>query len=265
MSEINAVFVVQPNNIIIDAESPGLTVTPQATNLNVYTGVVGATGATGPVGATGPIGPTGSTGPQGATGSTGPTGATGPSGGPTGATGVQGATGATGVGNPGGSNTNIQFNNANNFGGSNNLTYDSSNNVLTINGTTSLYEAIENVQLISNQTGTYNFNLLDGSIQFTTAAATANIDLNFRGNSTITANSILANGKSITSTYVMQTGTTPYTISNISIDGTGATIRWVGGVTPTLLSNSYTSYTFTIVKTSTTPTFIVLASGTPYR
>jgi hypothetical protein len=73
MSEITATFVVQPNNITIDATSPGLTVTPTALNTTIFTGgLQGATGATGPIGATGPSGgPTGATGPIGATGATG--------------------------------------------------------------------------------------------------------------------------------------------------------------------------------------------------
>ncbi len=84
-----------------------ISVTPEAISLQVATG--GITGATG------------------ATGITGPTGATGPSGGPTGAT---GATGATGLANPGGNNTEVQFNNAGNFGGSNAFTFDNVSNLV---------------------------------------------------------------------------------------------------------------------------------------
>jgi hypothetical protein len=72
MPEINATFVVEPYNINIVPTEPGITVTPNVTNMNIFTGIVGATGATGPIG---------------------PEGATGPSGGPTGATGATGATG----------------------------------------------------------------------------------------------------------------------------------------------------------------------------
>lgn len=230
-------------------------------------------------------------------------------------------TGGSGNGVPGGSNTQIQYNDSGLFGGNVGFTFDeTTGNVaipgnlivaqtyvgnasgltdipganvtgqvanslvastvytnaqpnitsvgtlseLTVNGTTSIYEAIENVALIGAQTGTYNFDLLDGSIQYSTANATANITLNFRGNSSIGANTIIANGKSITSTYIMTTGTTPYTISSVNIDGGAANIKWVGGITPTALSNSSTAYTYTIVKTSTTPTFVVFASATRY-
>jgi hypothetical protein len=109
------------------------------------TGSLGPTGPFGPTGATGAAsnvtGPTGPTGSIGLTGSTGPTGATGPTGvsgptgaastvaGPTGPTGPTGALGPTGAASnvtgptgpggtpPGGTNTQIQFNNAGSFGG----------------------------------------------------------------------------------------------------------------------------------------------------
>jgi hypothetical protein len=136
---------------------------------------------------------------------------------------------------------------------------------LNISGTTSLYEAIEDVQLIANQTGTYNFNLLDGSIQYATANATANLILNFRGNSTTTTNTVLGNGKSITSTYLLTLGSTPYNITNIQIDGSNANISWTNGSSPGTTANSVVAYTFTIIKTATTPSYKVLASGTTYQ
>lgn len=64
---------------------------------------------------------------MGLIGATGPEGATGPSGGPTGAT---GATGATGVANPGGANTEFQFNNAGNFGATGAVVWDNANSAL---------------------------------------------------------------------------------------------------------------------------------------
>jgi len=138
MSDINLQIVTNnlATQIVVDQNT--IEVTPEVIDLKVSTGgIVGATGATGPIGATGATGPQGSTGPAGATGfgatgSTGPTGATGPSGGPTGAT---GATGATGTANPGGSNTQIQYNDgSNNFGGSNNFTFNTATNIATLTG-----------------------------------------------------------------------------------------------------------------------------------
>lgn len=139
-------------------------------------------------------------------------------------------------------------------------------NLISLNvlGTTSIYEGIENVELIGAQTGTYNFNLLDGSIQYSTANATANLTLNFRGNSTTTANTVIGYGKSITSTYLLTNGSNAYGISNIQIDGSAQTISWASNAIPTFYSNTTQSYTFTIIKTSNTPTFKVLGSTTRY-
>jgi hypothetical protein len=117
---------------------PGPTGATGLTGLTGPTGAtgLGATGVPGPTGATGDIGPVGPTGATGVTGLTGPTGATGIGAtgltGPTGATGLTGATGSAGV--AGGSNTQIQFNDATAFGGSANLTFDKSTNVLTVTG-----------------------------------------------------------------------------------------------------------------------------------
>jgi hypothetical protein len=65
----------------------------------------------------------------GATGATGPVGATGPTG-ITGATGVTGATGPSGAGaTPGGSTTQVQYNNASAFAGSANFTFDGTSTI----------------------------------------------------------------------------------------------------------------------------------------
>lgn len=87
-------------------------------------GTTGATGPQGGQGDTGPVGPTGVQGPSGATGPVGGTGATG-SAGSAGSVGATGATGPSG-GTPGGSDTNIQFNDSGSFGGDDNFTYDGS-------------------------------------------------------------------------------------------------------------------------------------------
>jgi hypothetical protein len=123
---------------------------------------------------------------------------------------------------------------------------------------------IENLSIIGAQTGTYNMDLINSAIKYSTANASANLILNFRGNSSVSLNTLLANSHSITSTYVFKNGTTSYSISSITIDSAAQSIKWVNGTIPTAASNAYTSYTFTIVKTSTTPTYDVLGSATRY-
>jgi hypothetical protein len=191
---------VTDNTIQITPEVVGLTIsTGGIVGATGATGPTGATGATGPAGINGATGATG----LGATGATGPIGATGPSGGPTGATGEQGATGATGpavavydegnlltntadslnfagagvtasnVGNavtvtitavPGGSNTNVQFNDANSFNGSANFTFNKSTNVLNLEG-----------NLTVNFIQSDNANLDGGTIVKNLTAPNANI------------------------------------------------------------------------------------------
>jgi len=172
-------------------------------------------------------------------------------------------------GTVGGANTQVQFNDAGSFNGAANFTFNKTSNVLTVPGNVvgvfsgpviNFNYGIENAEIISNQTGTYNFDLLGNSIRYTNANATANITINFRGNSSVTANTLLGNGQSITATYVLQTGTNNYSVSNINIDSTSQTIKWINGVNPTTTANSKNAYTFTIIKTSTTPTYDVLGS-----
>jgi hypothetical protein len=122
----------------------------------------------------------------------------------------------------------------------------------------------EPVTIISLPTGTYNFDLINGSIRYATDIANANVTINFRGNSTVTANSIVANQHSIIGTYMMTNGNTAYGISSIQIDGVSQTIKWINGVSPVIANNAIMVYSFTCIKTANTPTYTVLASGTRY-
>jgi hypothetical protein len=297
MAEINANFVIQPIELTTVVDSTDLSFTPSAINLTVSTVNKGETGATGisgfsgfsGFGATGPIG---ATGPQGATGisgfsgfgATGPTGATGVSGfsgfsgSPGGATGISGfsgysgVTGATGAqGSVAGSNTQVQFNNTGNFDASANFTFDSTTNVLTLTGnltttgTTTIQQAKEKIVANSTgSTGTINYDLLTSAIILKTADATANFTLNFRGNSTVTLNTLMNSNQSMTCTFINKNSTSAYVANVIQIDGSNITPVWssltgVGSGTP----NGYDTYVFNIIKT-TANTYTMLASRTGY-
>jgi len=113
---------------------------PSAATVDVIT--IGDSGPTGPQGPQGPSGgPQGPQGPQGVTGAQGPQGPQGPSGaqGPQGATGAQGPSGPGGT--PGGSNTQIQFNNASSFGGTANLTFNVATNVFSVGAASNTFIA----------------------------------------------------------------------------------------------------------------------------
>lgn len=216
--------------------------------------------------------------------------------------------GGSGNGVVGGTNTQIQFNDAGLFGGTANLTFNKTTNVLTLTGNLVTNNAnlgnaatanyfvgnlfgvansatiantantlsgkidpltygIENVSIITAQTGTYNFDLISNAIRYSTGTATGNLTVNFRGNSTTTLTSLLGVGESITGTYVMTTGSTPYGVTGLQIDGSNQTIRWSGlsaNLTPTQYSNTIVSYTFTMIKTSASPAYTVFGSATRY-
>jgi hypothetical protein len=182
---------------------------------------------------------------------------------------------------PGGSNTNIQFNDSGAFGGNANLAFNKTNSTLTITGNivvsnlsttenftvnalSNLKSSMEAVAITTVLAANYNYDILTQSIVYATSNANANVSLNFRANSSVTANSIIAVGRSTTQTVVITTGATAYGVSNVKIDGSAQTIKWVSGVTPTNIANSIQTYTFTLIKTASTPTYTVLGSYTRY-
>jgi hypothetical protein len=136
---------------------------------------------------------------------------------------------------------------------------------LNVSGTTSISISQEKVTLSNSApTGTINFDLISQAIVYNTANATGNITLNFRGNSSTTANSFIANSNSVVATYLVTTGANAYNISNVQIDGSAQTIKWASNITPLSVPNTISSYTFTLIKTATTPSYTVLGSYTRY-
>lgn len=108
---------------------------------------------------------------------------------------------------------------------------------------------------------TVNFNVLSGSAWLYTSNATSNWTLNIRGDSSVSLNSILAVGESITVAFAATNGATPYRHSALTIDGTSVTPRWQGALAPSAgNANSTDVYTFTIVKTAATPTYTVFGA-----
>jgi hypothetical protein len=109
-------------------------------------------------------------------------------------------------------------------------------------------------------TGTVNFDVLTQGVLYYTSNASANWTLNFRGNSGTTLNSLLSVGDSWSVVFLNTSGTTAYYPTVFQIDGSAVTPKWVGGTAPTSGNvSSLDSYTFTIIKTASTPTYTVLA------
>ena len=119
-----------------------------------------------------------------------------------------------------------------------------------------------------NATGaasTINFDVNTQSIYYSSANATANWTVNFRGSSTQTLANALANNQTITVTLMATQGATAYYNSLVQVDGSTVTPKWQGGTAPTSGDTSAVDvYNYVITKTSTTPTYTVLASVTKF-
>ena len=123
---------------------------------------------------------------------------------------------------------------------------------LTVNGLSSVKEIKESFVVDATApTGTVNLDVLSSAILYKTANATANFTLNIRGNNTTTLNSILGTGESFSVTLIYNVGTTVYSPTTVSIDGTTQTVKYPGGITPAPTASSTNLSSFTILKTNT--------------
>jgi len=139
---------------------------------------------------------------------------------------------------------------------------------LTVSGNVIVQRAYEKFTTVgTGATGTINFNMLDQSILYYSANATANFTLNFRGNGTTTFNSSLPTNDAVTLVLLNTVGATAYIANTIQIDGSNVTPIYVNGSNPstgTRLANSKQSYTYTVMKTGSS-TYTVLGSFAEYQ
>jgi hypothetical protein len=114
-------------------------------------------------------------------------------------------------------------------------------------------------------TGTINLNVADASILYYTSNASANHTLNVRYDGSNTLDSKLAVGDAITVVWMNTSGSTSYYPNTIQIDSNTIVPKWQNAITPTEgNANSIDAYTFTIIKTSASPTYVVLGSQTQF-
>ena len=114
-------------------------------------------------------------------------------------------------------------------------------------------------------TGTINIDAFTAGVWFYTSNSSANFTLNFRANATTTLNAALATGDAITLVFINTNGATAFRPTVFQIDGSAVTPLWQGGTAPiTGNANSRDAYTFTIIKTAATPTYVVLAAQTRF-
>lgn len=147
------------------------------------------------------------------------------------------------------------------------LTSVGSLSALTVAGTTTIQQALEKATISATAaTGVIAYDALTQAVLYYTSNATANWTTNIRGNSGTTLNSTLAVGQSITVAFMVTTGATAYYPTAHQIDGVSVTPKWQGGTAPTSGNiNSIDTYTYTIIKTAATPTYVMLAAQTQFK
>jgi len=115
-----------------------------------------------------------------------------------------------------------------------------------------------------SQTGVFAFNFDEGHVQEYSAATTANYVPNFRINVSTTLNSQMDVGD-VTAATLIVASSSHYCLNTLQVDGSaaGITTSWIGGSAPSSANGSgYDIYAFTIMKTSATPTYHIIANAT---
>lgn len=111
-------------------------------------------------------------------------------------------------------------------------------------------------------TGTINIEVGTASIWYYTSNATANHTLNFRYSSTVSLNTFMATGDSLTVVWLNTNGATAYYPSAFQIDGNSVTPK-VPATISAGNANAIDVYSFTIIKTASA-TFTVLETQTKF-
>lgn len=121
----------------------------------------------------------------------------------------------------------------------------------------------EDVNVVASAaTGTINFDIETSSIWYYTSNATANHTLNFRYSSSVSLNTALAVGDSITLVWLNTNGATAYYPNVIQIDGSAVTPKVPAAISAGNAS-AIDAYSFTIIKTASA-TFTVLETQTKF-
>lgn len=137
---------------------------------------------------------------------------------------------------------------------------------VTFNGTGKIQAVKEKVTVTAvATTGTVNYDFLTQAVLYHTTTATGQFTLNLRGSSSTSLANMLSVGESVTGAF-LNTNSTFY-VSTITIDGssTNVTLEYQGGSAPTSGNAGIDVYSFTAIKTATTPAYTILASQTQFN
>lgn len=174
-------------------------------------------------------------------------------------------------------NRNISFNPASNtinIGVNVNLRQNSVNGIAIADSSLSaeklrpINRLIENAYLIpGSANGNVSIYVRDSSVYYLTGNTAGNVTFDLRVSPTIPLDSLLGNGQSITTGFIVTQGSVQYT-ANLSIDGVyqAGSTRWSGNSRPTsasLTNSQLDAYTFTIIKTGAN-VYSVLGSRTNF-
>lgn len=111
---------------------------------------------------------------------------------------------------------------------------------------------------------TQNFDAITQQVQYFTTNTANNWTLNVRGNGSVSLNTLMAVGQSLTLAVLATNGGTAYYASALTIDGSAVTPKWQGGTAPSSgNASSVDSYVYTVIKTASA-TYTVLASQTKF-
>lgn len=117
----------------------------------------------------------------------------------------------------------------------------------------------------SAATGTIAVNADTAPVWYYTTNASANFTLNLRYSASVSMATFLPVGQALTMVFLNTNGATPYYASAVQVDGSAVTPKWQGGSAPSAgNASSIDAYTFTIIKTAATPTYVVLAAQTRF-
>jgi hypothetical protein len=111
---------------------------------------------------------------------------------------------------------------------------------------------------------TTNYDFATQSVRVYTANNTTNFTLNIRGSSSVSLNTLMANGQTATMVLMVTNGATPYFPNVLQIDGTTVTPLIQGGIAITAgNASSVDVYSIVILKTASA-TFTTFVSQTKF-
>lgn len=135
---------------------------------------------------------------------------------------------------------------------------------LTISGSTHVKEVAEfaNIQAVA-ASGTVNLDWNDGGVLYLTSTGTSNFEINIRGASGVSLNSVLATGEAAGFAVIVTQGASGHQQTNILIDGVTGVPYWQGGSQPSGSIAGLDVYAGTVIKTGS-GSFVVLESMTNF-